>query len=174
MDFREVMLLEEVENTASHKQKELQIQKDDLEFSLNAVISTCSFAQTMLQEGSQVEISMGTPPVRAHLSTLQKASHALDPVYDASVHLVESGVKETMSHIREMGAIAVQDLSTEHSSILEASSILTNLLTNENLTFPVELVNKKKERVTGIQALDIVVSGPSWEKVGSSPSLSPF
>jgi len=57
--------MEEVEHTASHKQKELQIQKDDLEFSLNAITSTCSFAQTMLKEGSQVEISMGTPPVRA-------------------------------------------------------------------------------------------------------------
>ena len=69
---REAALLREVETTKHQKEKELQLQKDELEFLLSGIRHAVLFREAMMTEGSETEIVSGHQQVVARMSTLTK------------------------------------------------------------------------------------------------------
>jgi len=54
------------------KEKELQLQKDDLEFLLSGIRQAVLFSDAMVKEGSEAEFVSGQQQVAARMSTLTK------------------------------------------------------------------------------------------------------
>ena len=67
---REAALINDVETTKHQKEKELQLQKDELEFLLSGIRHAVLFSEAMLTEGSDTEIVAGHQQVVARLETL--------------------------------------------------------------------------------------------------------
>ena len=67
---REAVLISDVETTKYQKEKELQLQKDELEFLLSGIRHAVLFSEAMLTEGSDTEIVAGHQQVVARLETL--------------------------------------------------------------------------------------------------------
>ena len=71
---RETALLNEVESTKSQKEKELHLQKEELEFLLGGIRQAVSFGEAMVKEGSESEIVAGHQQVMSRLTTLTPRS----------------------------------------------------------------------------------------------------
>jgi len=56
---REAALISDVETVGHQKEKELQLQKDELEFLLSGIRHAVLFSEAMVKEGSDIEIVAG-------------------------------------------------------------------------------------------------------------------
>ena len=67
---REAAVINEVGSLSHQKEKELQLQKDDLEFFLSGIRHSVSFGEVLLTQGGNTEIVASHQQVTARLSTL--------------------------------------------------------------------------------------------------------
>ena len=122
---QEAALLSDVETTKHQKEKELQLQKDELEFLLSGIRHAVLFSEALVKEGSETEIVSGHQQVVARMSTLTKEREKaqLEPRTDAEIDFVgkEEGVETLSSVIKGLGTVMTnQGISSEHSAITEA------------------------------------------------------
>jgi len=144
---REVALLSDVETTKHQKEKELHLQKEELEFLLSGIRHVVLFSEAMMKEGSETEIVSGHQQVVARMSTLTKEQEKaqLDPVTDAEIEFVggKEGVETLCSVIKGLGTVMTnQGISSEHSAITDAPT-KTNHKINQAYSF--EVIFKDKE-----------------------------
>ena len=90
---REAALLSDVETTKHQKEKELQLQKDELASLLSGIRHAVLFSEAMIKEGSETEIVSGHQQVVARLATLAKEQEKaqLEPRTDAEIEFVGEG-----------------------------------------------------------------------------------
>ena len=67
---REAVLISDVETVRHQKEKELQLQKDELEFLLSGIRQAVLFSEAMVKEGSDTEIVAGHQQVVSRMATL--------------------------------------------------------------------------------------------------------
>ena len=173
---REAALIGDVEATRHQKEKELQLQKDGLEFLLSGLRQAVLFGEAIVKEGSDTEIVAGHQQVVARLVTLTKTREEaqLEPVIGPEIEFVgedEEGLKTLGSVIQDLGTVVVKDVSSVLSTIEKPAG--TNHMVSKAYSFKVTLVDKKGQRVSStvaemnkvVKNLAIEVIGPSEAKV---------
>ena len=106
---REVVLISDVETIKHEKEKELQLQKDEIEFLLAGIHHAVLFSEAMMKEGSDTEIVASHRQVVARMATLtrERENAQLEPVTDAEIKFIDGEVNQLDSAIREFGAVVV-------------------------------------------------------------------
>ena len=84
---REVVLINDVETIKHQKEKELQLEKDELEFLLARIHRAVLFSEAVMKEGSDTEIVASHYQVVARMATLtrEREKAQLEPVTDAEI-----------------------------------------------------------------------------------------
>ena len=168
---REVVLINDVETIKYHKEKELQLQKDELEFLLSGIRHAELFSEALVKEGSDTEIVASDHQVVTRMATLtsEREKLFLEPVTDPEIEF-DDGVEQLSRAIRDLGTVFVTGISAEQSTILAQGG--RNHLINEAYSFGVILVCQKgtkiqagKERNKAVKNLGVKVTGPSKVKV---------
>jgi len=67
---REVVLINDAETIKHQKEKELQLQKDELEFLLSGIRHAVLFSEALMKEGNDTEIVAGHQQVVARMAHL--------------------------------------------------------------------------------------------------------
>ena len=175
---REAALINDVETTKHQKEKELQLQKDELEFLLSGIRHAVLFSEALVKEGSEIEIVAGHQQVVTRMATLTKEREKaqLEPVTDTEVKF-EGGNEETellSSVIKGLGAVVGKGISAAHSIIERPTG--TNHLINQGYSFQVILKDKTGNKVStemmkSMKSLAVEVTGPSKVKVRTPRSL---
>jgi len=173
---REVALISDVEAVKYQKEKELQFQKDELEFLLNGIRHAVLFSDAMMKEGSETEIVASHQQVVARMTTLTKEREKvqLDPITDAEIEFVggKEGQDLLSSVIQGLGTVVDTSISTEHS-IIEKSPMISHMV-NQPYSFKIMLVDKAGNKATAEtmnKGLAFEVIDPSKAKVCVSSSL---
>ena len=166
---KEADLIIDVEMARHQKEKELLLQKEDLEFVLNGIRQSATFTETMLKEGTETEIAASTKQVVARFTTLERERGAakLEPAAEATIELEgeERGIKAVGEVINEIVRVVTQDISPEKSLVVKSAA---SFQINQPYSFKVVVVNKKGNGVTGKKGqvpFDVEVTGPSNAKV---------
>ena len=76
---REAVLINDVETIQHQKEKELQLQKDELEFLLSGIRHAVLFSEAMMKEGSDTEIVASHRQVVARMATLTSEREKAQP-----------------------------------------------------------------------------------------------
>jgi len=169
---REVVLINDVETIKHQKEKELQLQKDDIEFLLSGIRHAVLFSEAMMKEGSDTEIVASHHQVVARMATLtrEREKVQLEPVTDAEIKFIGGQGSQLDSVIKELGAVVTTGISAEQSNI-ETPQIGNNSFANQSYSFKVILVDKKGNKVSkevvnkAVKGLAVEVAGPSEVKV---------
>ena len=87
---REAVLISDVETARHQKEKELQFQKDELEFLLSGIRHAVLFSQALVKEGSDIEIVASHQQVVSRMATLtcEREKAYLETVTDAEIEFV--------------------------------------------------------------------------------------
>ena len=144
---REAALISDVETIKHQKEKELQLQKDELEFLLSGIRHAVLFSEAMTKEGSETEIVAGHQQVVVCMSTLTKEREKsqLDPVTDAEMEFA-GGVETLSSVIKDLGTVmTTKGVSAEHSTITETPTRANHFI-NQAYSFQVVLKDKTETR----------------------------
>ena len=106
---REAVLISDAETGRHQKEKELKLQKDELEFLLSGIRQAVLFSEAMMKEGSDTEIVASHLQVVARMATLtsEREKAQLEPVTDAGIEFV--GVEED----GELLSSVIKELGTE-------------------------------------------------------------
>jgi len=171
---RETALISDVETIKHQKEKELQLQKDEVEFLLAGIRHAVLFSEAMVKEGSDTEIVTSHQQVVARMATLtsEREKAQLEPVTDAEIKFV--GVELLSSMIKEqLRTMVSTDISSEQS-IIEIPQTGSSSRINQAYSFKVILVDNKGNKVSSemmrksIKNLAVEVTGPSKVKVSTS------
>ena len=83
---REAVLVSDVETIRHQKEKELQLQKDELEFLLGGIRHAILFGEAMMKHGSETEIVASHQQVVARMVTLtsEREKAQLEPTAEAN------------------------------------------------------------------------------------------
>jgi len=171
---REAVLISDVETVRHQKEKELQLQKDELEFLLSGIRQAVIFSEAMVKESSDTEIVASHQQVVFRMTTLtrEREKAELEPVTEAKIEFVgvEEGVDLLDSVIKELGTVVSTGISAEQS-IIEMLTQGNHLhLINEAYSFKVILVDKKGNTISSemmrqsIKSLAVEVAG-AFEEV---------
>jgi len=172
---REAALISDVETVRHQKEKELQLQKDELEFLQSGIRQAVMFSETMMKEGSDTEIVAGHHQVVARMATLtsEREKAQIEPVADAGIEFVvgmEESVDLLSSVIKELGTVESTDISAEQSIIEMLTGSNHPHPTNEAYSFKVIFVDKKGNTISNemmrqsIKSLAVEVAG-AFEEV---------
>jgi len=166
---REAVLISDVETTKYQKEKELQLQKDELELLLTGIRHAALFSEALVKEGSDTEIVAGHQQVVARMTTLtsEQEKAQLEPVIDTVIEFVgvEERVELLSSVIQKLGTVVSTGISVEQS-IIEKPMGNTHQI-NRAYLFKVILVDKKGDKVSremmskSFKGLAVAVTGPS-------------
>jgi len=168
---REVVLINDVETIKHQKEKELQLQKDEVEFLLTGIRHTVLFGEAMMKEGSDTEIVASHRQVVARMATLtrEREKVQLEPVTDSEIKFIGEG-SQLDSAIREFGAVVIATgISAEQSTIEIPTGNKSQ--TDQVYSFKVILVDKKGNKASkevvnkAVKGLGVEVTGPSKVKV---------
>ena len=151
------------------KEKELQLQKDEVEFLLAGIRHAVLFSEAMMKEGSDTEIVASHRQVIARMTTLtgEREKAQLEPVTDAEIELI--GGNQLDSAIREYGVVAT-GISAE-KSIIEIPQTGNKSQINQAYFFKVIMVDKKGNKASkevvnkAVKGLAVEVVGPYKVKV---------
>ena len=170
---REVALISDVEAVKYQKEKEPQLQKDELEFLLSGIRHAVLFSEAMMKEGSETEIVAGHQQVVTRMSTLTKEREKaqLEPVSDEIVFVggKKKGLAAMSSVIKDLGTVVNTSISAEQSTI-EKSRVVSHLV-NQPSSFKVTLVDKTGKKAAmemlskAVKRIVVEVMGPSKVKV---------
>ena len=167
---REVVLINDVETIKHQKEKELQLQKDEVEFLLAGIRHAVVFSEAVMKEGSDTEIVASHHQVVARMATLtrEREKAQLEPVMDAEIKLIKGRLD---SVIRELGAVVVATGISAEQSTIETPQTGNKSQINQAYSFKVLLVDKKGNKVSkgvlnkAVKGLAVEVTGPSQVKV---------
>ena len=167
-----------METIKHQKEKELQLQKDEVEFWLAGIRHVVLFSEAMMKEGSDTEIVARHRQVVARMATLtgEREKAQLEPVTDAEIKLIGGEGNQLDSAIRELGSVVATGISAEQSSI-ETPQTRSNSQINQAYSFKVILVDKKGNKLSKevvnkvVKGLVAEVAGPSKVKVHWFTSL---
>ena len=173
---REIVLISGVEIIRHQKEKELQLQKDELEFLLGGLRHAVLFSETLVKEGSDTEIVASHHQVVARMATLtrEREKAQLEPIIDTEIEFVggPEGVEQLGSVIKDLGAVVTTDISAEQSTIETETETESNHFINQAYSFKVIFeekdgtkISKAKDRSKGVKGLAVEVAGPSRVKV---------
>ena len=171
---REVVLINDVETIKHQAEKELQLQKDELEFLLCGIRQAVLFGEAVMKEGSDTEIVSSHHQVVARMATLIKEwdkAH-LEPV-NTEIEFV-TGVQTLGNTVKEFGAVIATCILAEQSTI---ETLAGSNQTNQVCSFKVILLDKKGNKVSrkmiskSFKGLAVEVAGPSKGKVCDTFSL---
>jgi len=173
---REVALISDVEIAEHQKQKELQLQKDELEFLLSGIRHAVLFTETMIKEGSDTEIVTNHQQVVARMSTLttEREKAQFEPATDSNIEFVEGEEKLSLG-LRDLGSVMSRSISTEKFSIQKPTENTHQI--NQIYSFRVVLADRLGNKAgakfphNGIKDLAVEVAGPSKVKVQCFSSL---
>jgi len=164
---REVELLSEVETIKHQKEKELQLQKDELEFLLSGIRHAVLFSEAMVKEGSDTEIVAGHHQVVARLATLtrEREKAQLEPVTDAEIEF-HDGEEQLSRAIKELGTVFVTGISAENSTILAHTESHHQI--NQAYSFKIIFVDQKGTKIQTAKEWNKAVKGLGVEVTGLS------
>ena len=173
MRDREVVLVNDVETIKHQKEKELQLQKDEVEFLLSGIRQAVLFSEAMMKEGSDTEIVASHHQVIARMATLtrEREKAQLEPVTNAEIKFIGGEGSQLDSVIREYGAVVVATSIFAEQSIIETLQTRNKSQMNQVYFFKVILVDKKGNKVSKevvnkvARGLAVEVAGPSKVKV---------
>lgn len=182
-DEREAQLLTEIETQRHQKQKALMLQKDELEFLLEAIRDALDFCGRLLKEGSETEIVSSHWGVLSRMDTLNKEMmqiQSLEPINDPRIEFEREGdwVDSKGKAFSDVGCIVTSwDLAVEKSEINRRTNATLPL--NEMYFFHVALANKTGDRgfmnEPKAPYFEVVVKGITGKvKVGFFAISSPF
>jgi len=170
---REVALIKDVAIIKLQKEKELQLQKDELEFLLTGIRHAVMFSEAMMTEGSDTEIVAGHQQVVSRMTTLTKEREKaqLEPVAEAKIEFMglEESEELVNSVIRELGAVVATGISAGQSTIETPTG--SNHQVHQLYSFKMRLVdhlgNKASSELLSkeIKNLVVEVTGPFEAKV---------
>jgi len=172
---REAALISDVETVRHQKEKDLQLQKDELEFLLSGIRQAVLFSEAMMKEGSDTEIVASHQHVVSRITTLttERMKAQLEPVTEAKIEFVGMEVVELLdSVIKELGTVGSTVISAEQSTI-EMLTRSNYHLINQAYSFKVILVDKKGNQISSemmrksVKGLAVEVAGPSKVKVST-------
>ena len=173
---REAALISDVETVRHQKEKDLQLQKDELEFLLSGIRQAVLFSEAMMKEGSDTEIVASHQHVVSRITTLttERKKAQLEPVTEAKIEFVgmEEVVELLDSVIKELGTVGSTVISAEQSTI-EMLTRSNYHLINQAYSFKVILVDKKGNQISSemmrksVKGLAVEVAGPSKVKVST-------
>ena len=169
---REVVLFNDVETIKHQKEKELQLQKDEIEFLLAGIRHAVLFSEALTKGGSDTEIVASHHQVVARMATLtsEREKAQLEPVTDAEIKFIGGVGSQLDSVIKELGAVVATVISAEQS-IIEKPQTGNNCHINQVYSFKVILVDKKGNKASkevvnkAVKGLAVEVAGPSKVKV---------
>jgi len=173
---REVVLINDVETIKHQKEKELQLQKDEVEFLLAGIRHGVLFSEAMMKEGSDTEIVASHHQVVARMATLtnEREKGQLEPATDTEIKFIDGEGNQLYSAIREFGAVVVATGISAEQSIIETPQIGGNRhQINQAYSFKVILVDKKGNQISSemmrksVKGLAVEVAGPSKVKVST-------
>jgi len=104
LEVRKAELVEEMKSTTSQKEKELQFQKDDLEFVVSGLRHILGVGGMTLSEGSEGDIVVGKVHISMRMETLLGIPLGSEPVCDETVAF-EGGGEQAAKSIREIGKV---------------------------------------------------------------------
>jgi len=170
--YREVVLINDVETIKHQKEKELQLQKDEVEFLLAGIRHAGLFSEAIMKEGSDTEIVASHHQVVARMATLtrEREKAQLEPVTDAEIKFIGVEGNQLDSAIREFGSVVATGISAEQS-IIETPQTGNKSQINQAYSFKVILVDKKGNKASkevinqAAKGLAVEVAGPSKVKV---------
>ena len=170
---REAVLIGDVETVRHQKEKELQLQKDELEFLLSGIRQAVIFSEAMVKESSDTEIVAGHHQVVSRMATLtrEREKVQLEPVTKAKIEFVgmEEGMELLGSVIKELRT--VDDGISAEQLIVEMSNYHHQI--NQAYSFKVILVDMKGNKVSSkmlrqsIKSLAVEMAGSSNVKVST-------
>ena len=133
---REVVLINDVETIKHQKEKELQLQKDEIEFLLAGIRHAVLFSEALTKGGSDTEIVASHHQVVARMATLtsEQEKAQLEPVTDAEIKFIGGERNQLDSAIRELGPVVATGISAEQSSI-ETPQTRSNSQINQAYSF---------------------------------------
>ena len=100
VDTRKAILEAEIEEYYELKQKELSIQRDDLEIVNQGIISSVAFTDRLLQEGNEVEKLLSKQSVIERLNNLsENMKIELTPIHDGIIQFDENHKQRELSDI---------------------------------------------------------------------------
>ena len=173
---REAALIGDVETVKSDKEKELRVQKEELEFLVSGIRHAVLFSEAMVKVGSGPEIMSSHQQVVARMTTLAKEreSALLEPVIGAQIDFV-GRVEALRFLLKDLGAVVSEDISVGQSSV-ETPARNDDHLINEVYSFKVILVDKKGNNLLttkapnkAVELLAFRVTGLSKVKVLTFP-----
>ena len=101
-----------METIRHQKEKELQLQKDDLEFLLSGIRQAVLFSEAMVKEGSDTEIVAGHQQVVGRLATLtsERVKAQIEPMTDSGIEFIggEEGMELLSSATKQFGAVVTK------------------------------------------------------------------
>lgn len=154
----------EIEKHRHQKEKELMIQKEDLEFLLKGIRDSVGFSEKLVCEGSGAEIASSHNLVGARFGTLEKEMNTA-PLLPISEVAELAGVEEAREMITGIGMLIVKDLvAPEKSSVVRGEN--DTVVLNQKYSFEVILVDQKGNKVIGGQTassagIQVKIEGPS-------------
>jgi len=168
---REAALIGDMETVKHQKEKELQLQKEELEFLLSGIRHATLFGEALVKEGSDSEIVAGHRQVVARLTTLveERGNSQLEPTCESEIEL--AGTQELTdllsSVFRRLGDVVAPDLSIELSSIERPERKIPSI--NRTYTFTLLLIDQRGRKMAeckdGKNGILVAVSGPTKEQV---------
>jgi len=171
--YREVVLINDVETIKHQKEKELQLQKDEVEFLLAGIRHAVLFSEAMMKEGSDTEIVSSHHQVVARMATLtsEREKAQLEPVTDAEIKFIGGEGSQLDSAIRELESVVVATGISAEQSTIETPQTGNKSYVNQSYSFKVILVDKKGNKapkevvIKAVKGLAVEVAGPSKVKV---------
>ena len=87
---REAALIGEVETIKHQKEKELDLQKDEVEFLVSGIRHAVLFSEALVKEGSDLEVVASHQQVITRVTTLsrEREQASIEPVTDADIEFV--------------------------------------------------------------------------------------
>ena len=174
LDLRKGVILESIKDVMASKEKELLVQRDDLEFLLGGVRHVLKFTETLLQEGTDVEVAVSKREVTTRFATLLDHPTLYEPVQETLIfeHNDEEKARVGLT-LAQLGKVVTGDISTD-ASWVDRSSIFSSLQLNRPHAFRVILLAREGKSLSGTVSRGAPFSvGPSSIQVCSS-SLSFF
>ena len=159
-------LLGELELQKVQKEKELDLQREGHDFILSGIHHSLQFVNTLLQEGTDVEIAVCKKDILTRFQTLLGISFEEEPIEEATLSFVgEKGTSAKMkSFVSNLGSIVSHEISVTETKI-ELDNQKTAFNIKEKFTFSI-LPYLKGERVsTKSLSFSVKILGPDQIEV---------
>lgn len=167
---READLISDVDLAKDQKDLELQLQKDELELLLLGVSHSVSFAEAILQEGSETEIAAGFLQVTARMHELLREQEGVffGTIASSEIEFVGGRGEEAVGSIMmELGAVVSEVSISAPRSTVEPPPGIDHFI-NQVCSFKAILRNKEGDKISLAPDMNKVVKGLTVTVTGSS------